>query len=127
MLIKLLRAINSKIARFGNSFIFPFRVNFRDAFNFAEKEHEVFSRLVNYPSEANAREYIELRRNKPSFTLAPDNNPNAWAVLKEKWQLINHSDQIPTHLKKEILDILISKGLYLSNSKVIDNYKNSDK
>ena len=116
-----------KILRFLNPLGLPLFGGMGRAFRYAAKENEVFSRLVNFPNEENAREYIELRRNKPSFTLAPNNNPNSWAVLREKWQLINHSDQIPTHLKKEILDILISKGLYLSNSKIIDNYKNSDK
>ena len=95
-------------------------------FSFAVKEGKAFSDLVNNPSKENAEIYIEIMRNKPIATLAPDNNPNAWAVLREKWYIINRSDKVPTHMKKEIFDILVNKGLYVGNSKIIDNYKNTD-
>ena len=126
MIFKIIGAFNSYMSKLRYSLMFPSTGMFGKAFRFAEKEHEVFSKLVNYPSEENAKEYIELHSNRPNFTLSPQNNPNSWAVLREKWQIINHSDKIPTHLKKEILDILMKKGLYLNNSKVIDNYEKSE-
>ena len=78
-----------KILRFLNPLGLPLFGGMGRAFRYAAKENEVFSRLVNFPNEENAREYIELRKNRPVFTLAPANNPNAWAVLREKWQIIN--------------------------------------
>lgn len=92
-------------------------------FSFAAKENQLFSNLVNYPSEENAKAYIELMRHKPAVTLAADNHPSSWAVLREKWNMINRSNKIPSDMKKEILNILINKGLYLNNSKIINNYK----
>lgn len=98
----------------------------KPAASFSAKENAAFSNLVNNPSEENALEYIELMSDRPALTFAERNHPDAWAVLREKWQIINHSDRVPTDLKKEILDILIGKGLYVRNSNIIDNYKNSD-
>lgn len=89
---------------------------------FGAKENKAFSDLVNNPTEENAREYIELMKTKPMATFAPENNPNAWAVMREKWQIINHSNKIPTDMKKEILDILTQKGLYV-NSHIVNNFK----
>lgn len=96
------------------------------AISFAAKENTAFSNLVNYPSKETAQEYIQLMRNRPVFIFTDRNHPDVWAVLREKWQIINHSDNIPTNLKKEVLDILIDKGLYVRSSKIIDNYKNSN-
>lgn len=91
--------------------------------SYAAQENKLFSGLVNNPTKENAKEYIELTRNKPTVTFLPDNNPSSWAVLREKWQIINHSNKIPTEMKKEIFEYLVSRGLYVNNSKIIDNYK----
>ncbi len=47
MLFKIIRAINSKFAKLRYSAMFPASGALGGAFKFAEKEHEVFSRLVN--------------------------------------------------------------------------------
>lgn len=109
-------------------FMFPpfFFSDLKKAGDFAAKENTAFSNLVNYPSEENAVTYIELMKNRPAIRLSERNHPDDWAVLREKWQIINHSNKVPTNLKKEVLDILIGNGLYVRNSKIIDNYKNSD-
>ena len=95
----------------------------KPVFSFSIKENVAFSNLVNNPCEENALNYIELMKNKPMFTFAEDNHPSSWAVLREKWYIINRSDKVPTDMKTEILDILIKKGLYLNNAKIIDNYE----
>ena len=95
-------------------------------FKYAAEENKLFTNLVNNPTKENASEYIELIRNKPRLTFLPDNNPSAWAVLREKWQIINHSDKIPTEMKKEIFEYLVSRGLYVNNSKIVNNYKESN-
>ena len=92
-------------------------------FTFASQENKLFSELVNNPCEENARAYINVIRNAPKVTLSPENTPNAWAVLREKWQIINQSNKIPSDMKKEIFDFLVQRGLYVSNSKIINNYK----
>ena len=94
--------------------------------DFSKKENAAFTTLVNNPNEANAKAYIELYNNKPAATFLPDNNPSSWAVLREKWQIINHSDKIPSGMKKEIFSILTSKGLYVNNSKIINNFSGND-
>ena len=93
------------------------------AFSFAAKENTAFSNLVNNPCEETATDYIELMKNRPVLMFGPANHPNNWAVLREKWYMINGSDRIPTHMKKEILNVLTDKGLYVNN-KIVDNYKN---
>lgn len=95
----------------------------KPTFKYAAEEDKLFKNLVNNPTKENASEYIELTHNKPKVTLLPTNNPSAWAVLREKWQIINHSDKIPTEMKKEILEYLVSRGLYVNNSKIVNNYK----
>lgn len=94
--------------------------------DFSKKENAAFNALVNNPNEANAIAYVNLQKNKPGATFLPEDNPNAWAVLREKWQIINHSDKISTSTKKEILNILMSKGLYVNNSKIVDNFSGDD-
>ena len=94
--------------------------------DFSKKENAAFSALVNNPNEANARAYIELYNNKPAATFLPDDNPNSWAVLREKWQIINHSSKIPSGMKKEIFGILTSRGLYVNNSNIINNFSGDD-
>ena len=108
-------------------FIWVFNSIIKPAGSFAKKESTAFSKLVNNPCTENALEYSEIMRNRPSVIFAETNHPDAWAVLREKWQIINHSNKVPTNLKKEIFDILADKGLYVRNSKIIDNYNNSDK
>ena len=77
----------------------------KPSIKFASREKETFSNLVNNPNEENARAYVELMEKKPKITFLPDDNPNSWAVLREKWQIINHSNKISSGLKKEILNI----------------------
>ncbi len=89
---------------------------------YAAQENKLFQNLVNNPTKENASEYIELIRNKPTLTFLPDNNPSSWAVLREKWQIINHSSKIPAEMKKEIFGYLVSRGLYVNNSKIVNNY-----
>lgn len=94
--------------------------------DFSSKENEAFTTLVNNPNEENARAYIELMQNKPKVTLQPENNPNAWAVLREKWQIINHSCKIPSDMKKAIFNILTAQGLYVNNSKIVNNFSGNE-
>lgn len=98
----------------------------KPSIKFASQEKETFSNLVNNPNEENARAYVELMQKKPKITFLPDDNPNSWAVLREKWQIINHSNKISSGLKKEILNILIARGLYVNNSNIVNNYSGHD-
>ena len=107
----------------ASKFLKPVGGHLKNAFVFSAEENKLFSALVNNPNEENARLYIEFMKNKPVLTLARDNHPSSWAVLREKWQIINHSNKIPTDMKRKIFDILTDQGLYV-NSNIINNYKN---
>ena len=80
-------------------------------------------KLVNNPCEEYAIEYIEHRKNKPTFSFTYSNHPSVWASLREKWNVINKSDRISYEMKKAIMDDLMWQGLHLNNQKIIDNYK----
>ena len=93
---------------------------------YASNENKLFAELVNNPSKEKAEEYIALTHTKPVLSFLPDNNPSSWAILREKWQIINHSNKVPTQMKKEIFEYLVSRCLYVSNSKIVDNYKENN-
>jgi len=99
---------------------------FHSALSFAKKEAEVFKKLVNDPCEQNAVEYIELRKIRPKFSLTYVNRPEVWASLREKWNIINHSDRISYEMKKAVMEDLVCQGLHLNNQKIIDNYNVSN-
>ena len=98
---------------------------FHSALSFAKKETAVFKKLVNDPCEENAVEYIELRKTRPKFSLTYVNRPEVWASLREKWNIINHSDRISYEMKKAVMEDLVHQGLHLNNQRIIDNYKHS--
>ena len=124
MLLKNL--IKNHILALKNLSIFtPF--GFHSAMSFAKKEAEIFKKLVNDPCEENAIEYIEHRKNKPTFSFTYVNRPSVWASLREKWKIINKSDRISYEMKKAIMDDLIWQGLHLNNQKIIDNYKGDNR
>lgn len=93
------------------------------AIPFAAKESTAYSNLVKYPSEQTALEYINVMNNRPKLRFTNLNRPDVWAKIRKEWQIVNHSSNVPTHLKREVLNILVNvKGLHVSPN-VIDNYK----
>ena len=90
-------------------------------FKYAAERDRLLTTLVNNPTEQNAAAYVAHVKNEPKMMLARANDPNSWAVLREKWYIINGSDKIPTELKKQILADFTSDGLYV-NGKIIDNF-----
>ncbi len=120
MLIKML------IEHFKNAF--KFRMAFSGfgvikAVSFAREENQLFKNLVSDPCEENAIAYIELRKQKPAFSLTFANHPSVWARVREQWGIINRSDRISYEMKKAVMEDLMWQGLYLNNQKIIDNYK----
>lgn len=73
------------------------------------------------PDEANAQRVFKLLNAKLGVKI--NNNPNDWGEYREMFYIINGSSQIPTELKEKIKKRLVKKGLYINNSKIIDNYK----
>ncbi len=51
------------------------------------------------------------------------NKPEEWGKWRDMFYVVNGSSQVPTELKQKLKAILSSKGLYLGNMKIIDNYK----
>lgn len=79
-------------------------------------------RIVNKnPNEANAQRVFKLLNAK--FGVKINNHPKDWGEYRDMFYKINGSSQIPTELKEKIKARLIKKGLYINNTKIINNYK----
>lgn len=100
--------------------LFPFGLS--KAVSFAKEENRLFKELVANPCEENAKAYIELRKQKPTFSLTFANHPSVWARVREQWYIINKSNRISYEMKRAVMEDLMSQGLHLNNQKIIDNY-----
>lgn len=52
-----------------------------------------------------------------------NNHPDTWNELRAVWNVINHSPNVSSDLKRKVIATFTSKGLYINNTNVIDNYK----
>ena len=73
------------------------------------------------PSEANAQKVFNLLNAKLGVKI--NNHPEDWGKYRNMFYKINGSPEIPTELKEKIKTRLVKKGLYINNTKVINNYK----
>lgn len=55
--------------------------------------------------------------------LSVHNHPDSWRSLRNSWYKINGSSKVPTHLKQQTINLFQKKGLFINNTKIIDNYK----
>ncbi len=72
------------------------------------------------PNYDNVMEVCKLMSPK-SVTIV--NRPEEWGKWRDMFYVVNGSNQVPTELKVKLKAILSSKGLYIGNMKIIDNYK----
>ena len=72
-------------------------------------------------NEANARKVFNLLNAKLGVKI--NNHPKDWGKYRDMFYKINGSPEIPTELKEKIKTRLVKKGLYINNTKVINNYK----
>ena len=72
------------------------------------------------PNYENVMEVCRLMAPK-SATIT--NRPEEWGKWRDMFYVVNGSNQVPAELKQKLKAILSSKGLYLGNMKIIDNYK----
>lgn len=73
--------------------------------------------VINNPTEENLLILME-RLEKSDI----DNHPDTWQTVRGLWNVVNRSNQITTPTKEKFIAQLIAKGLYISNTNVIDNY-----
>ena len=72
------------------------------------------------PTQANAwRVYKTLCK----FGIGIRNHPKVWGEYRDMFYKINQSPDVPSELKQKLKDRLIKKGLYINNTRIIDNYK----
>ncbi len=72
-----------------------------------------------YPNEQTVTQLLETF-NRVKLGVA--NHPENWKKLRETWYAINGSNRVPTYLKEMVIMKFTKLGLYISNTKVIDNY-----
>lgn len=83
-----------------------------------KEQDKVYNDAINNPNDKTVSELLFYCDN-----IAVRNHPDAWSQLRGMWNVINHSPNVSTDLKRKILAKFMSKGLYINNTNVIDNYK----
>ena len=82
----------------------------------------VFDGTIKNPCNETVEELLAYTEHI-SFT----NHPNEWNALRSMWNVINHSPNVTSDLKRKVIASFTSKGLYLNNVNVINNYNKTDK
>lgn len=84
--------------------------------------HRDYTKVTqNAISNPNDRTVQELLWFMEKYTVT--NRPEVWNGMKETWNIINHSPNVSTDLKRQVIATFRTKGMYIGSSKVIDNYK----
>ena len=84
----------------------------------AAKKDKRMDEIISEPTPDTIDELMDILKKRIYH-----NHPDSWKKIRAKWHLINISEKIPTDSKEEILRILLSKGLMLSDRTIYDNYK----
>jgi len=84
----------------------------------SKKQSKIFNDVINNTSDKTVNELLNYANH-----ISVQNHPDSWAQLRGVWNVINHSPNVTTDLKRKVLAIFMSKGLYVGNTNVIDNYK----
>jgi len=84
-----------------------------------KSREEIFAKLTTSPDDTVVDEYI-VHLNK----YACEDTPNAWHQVRGVWYACNNSANVTTEKKKELLTLLLLKGLYVTDKEkqIIDNY-----
>lgn len=83
-----------------------------------QEQNRVYNDAINNPCDKTVSELLFY-----CDKIAVRNHPDSWSQLRGMWNVINHSPNVSTDLKRKILAKFMSKGLYMNNTNVIDNYK----
>lgn len=76
------------------------------------------------PSAENAwRMYKTL---KPFFVTIT-NHPSSWSKYRNMFNAVNHSEQVQSEVKESLKKVLMKKGLFIDNVRIINNYKTENK
>ena len=79
---------------------------------------KVYNDAINNPCDKTVSELLFY-----CDRVAVQNHPDVWSQLRGMWNVINHSPNVSTELKRKVLAKFMSKGLYMNNTNVIDNCK----
>lgn len=80
--------------------------------------NERFDAVLNDPTEENVTVFLEKLG-------GITNHPDTWSKYRGLWNVVNRSNKVTTPTKEKLLAKLMSRGLYLNNTRVIDNYDDS--
>lgn len=86
------------------------------------EKKRAFDGAIKNPCNETVEELLEFTEH-----ISITNHPNEWNALRSVWNIINHSPNVSTDLKRRVIATFTSKGLYINNVNVINNYKNIDK
>ena len=79
---------------------------------------ERFDAVLNDPTEENVTIFLEKLG-------GITNHPDTWSKYRGLWNVVNRSNKVTTPTKEKLLAKLMSRGLYLNNTRVVDNYDDS--
>ena len=89
----------------------------------SKNRQALYETLRREPDNAKVDEFIQYIE---KFNSA--NTPEAWQNLRTVWLRVNESPNVTTDKKRELIEFLKVKGLYIHNeeARVIDNYRTKD-
>lgn len=82
----------------------------------SKEQNKIFDNVINNTSDKTVNELLD-------YNFSVTNHPDSWSQLRGLWNVINHSPNVSSDLKRKVLAIFMSKGLYIGNTNIIDNYK----
>lgn len=86
----------------------------------AKNRQALYETLRREPNDEKVDEFIQYIE---KFNTT--NTPEAWQHLRTVWLRVNESSDVTTNKKRELIEYLKVKGLYIHNdeARVFDNYK----
>ncbi len=75
---------------------------------------------VKNPTQENAQTVYRLL-SRLGVTI--NNHPKDWAKFRDMFYRINGSPLVTTELKEKLKQLLVKKGLFIQQMRIIDNYK----
>lgn len=83
------------------------------------KMQEMENAILDNPNEQNVTALLDCLSNS---VLGFNNHPSTWQELRGLWNVVNRSAMVTTATKEKFLAVLMRKGLFMNDTRVIDNY-----